>query len=78
MKSFIKPSGEYKTAYEFLNKVGIPFVDDLEVEIIDDYNIDQKLFDVDANYDFKLCFKTSFYLTYTFLVLLIVIGIYLD
>ena len=78
MKSFIKPSGEYNNATEFLNKVGLPFVDGLEVEIVDDYNIDQKLMDADANYDFKLCFKTSFYLTYAFLVLLIVIGIYLD
>ena len=78
MKSFIKPSGEYKNAIDFLNNIKIPFVDGLEVEIVDDTNISQSLLDHDPNYDFKLCFKSSFYLSYAFIVLLIVVGIYLE
>jgi hypothetical protein len=78
MKSFIKPSGEYKNALDFLNHIRIPFVDDIEIELYDDSNIDKALVEADADYEFKLCFKSSYYITSAFIVLLFVIGFYLE
>lgn len=66
--SYIMPSKEYKNASDFLNRIGIPYLDESEIEIYDDINDSVPDGTDDSIEDMKLCFKKGSFLKIGFYV----------
>lgn len=70
---YIKPSSEYANPVDFLQRLGIPFLDEkTEIEIIEDEaNADS----MDSVESYKLCFKSTGYVDFSTILLIIITAI---